>query len=274
MRPQKNFSLKSTVSIATVLIGSVALLGLPAKAQTNSNGGQSPNTSPNTITQPSNTAPNTTPGNTTPGTITPGNTIPSNTTPGNAAPTNLPSAPTTNTPATPGIAPAPNSPAANTNTPATTPTAATNDRYLSELLGQAAGTGSFSILARAVEAAGVTNALRDTGEKYTIFAPTDEAFQALPPDTLERLLRPENRELLREVLAYHVVPGAVTSKDLRSGLVNTLGGGVAVSVAPDRIVVNDASIIQPDIQAANGVIHVVNRVLMPQQLRQRLASLQ
>ena len=276
---KNSFSLQHTLSITAALVGLATVLGLPAKAQVNSGSGQSPNG----ITQPNNTAPsNTAPSNTAPTApinTAPGSTTPSNTAPGTTAPTaptNVPSAPTPNTTTTPGVnTPSINTPTTNaptTNAPAASTPAATNDRSLSELLGQAAGTGSFSTLARAVEAAGVTNTLRETGEKFTIFAPTDEAFAALPPDVLERLFRPENRELLREVLAYHVVPGAVSSKDLRTGLIDTLGGGIAVRVTPDRIVVNDGSVVQPDIQAENGVIHVVNRVLMPEELRQRLIS--
>lgn len=273
---KNSFSLQRTLSVAAALVGFATISGLPAKAQVNSGSGQSPNG----VTQPNNTAPiNTAPTNTAPTNTAPTNTAPSNTAPSNTAPTNIPSAPTTpnTTPATPGAntpaitAPTTNAPA--TSAPAANAPAATNDRYLAELLTQAAGTGSFSTLARAVEAAGVGDTLRETGEKFTIFAPTDEAFAALPPDVLERLLRPENRDLLREVLAYHVVPGAVSSKDLRTGLIDTLGGGIAVRVTPDRIIVNDGSVVQPDIQAANGVIHVVNRVLMPEQLRQRLVSL-
>jgi uncharacterized surface protein with fasciclin (FAS1) repeats len=145
---------------------------------------------------------------------------------------------------------------------------------VTDLLRQASSSGSFSTLARAVQAAGVANAIPQTGGQFTIFAPTDEAFAALPDGTLEKLLQPENQALLRQVLAYHVVPGTVTSQQLQTGVVDSLGGGLAVRVSDDRIVVNDASVIQPDIQASNGVIHVVNRVLLPEELRQQLTSLQ
>ncbi|MUG93987.1 fasciclin domain-containing protein [Scytonema sp. UIC 10036] len=130
---------------------------------------------------------------------------------------------------------------------------------------------SFSTLAQAVEAAGLANTL--ASGKYTVFAPTDEAFNnSLPQGAVEFLLKPENRTLLRQVLTYHVVPGEVTSNKLSTGSVNTLGGGVAVRVTPERVVVNDGSVIQPDIRAKNGVIHAVNRVLLPEQLRQTIAS--
>jgi uncharacterized surface protein with fasciclin (FAS1) repeats len=186
---------------------------------------------------------------------------------------------------TPGANTQQNAPGANqletapTNTPNAAPSPAnpqiqTSNQYLTNLLRQVAGTtDSFDTLAQAVQAAGVTNAL-SSGQSYTIFAPTDEAFAELPQGTVQALLRPENRELLRQVLAYHVVPGRVNSGALSTGKVETLGGGIAVRVTPDRVVVNNGSVIRADIPAANGVVHVVNRVLLPSQLRQQLVNLQ
>lgn len=215
---------------------------------------QSPLQTPGTTTRPGT---GTTPGTTIqPGTMTqPGQgTQPGTVNPGTTSPST-------------GTAP--------TTRPAPTNPVNTGNQGLAELLGQAASAGTFSTLARAVQAAGVANAIPAAGnQQFTIFAPTDQAFAALPAGTLEKLLQPENQALLRQVLAYHVVPGEVTSGQLRTGVVNTLGGGVAVRVAEGQIIVNDASVIQPDIQASNGVIHVVNRVLLPEELRQRLISLQ
>lgn len=130
--------------------------------------------------------------------------------------------------------------------------------------------GSFNTLLRAGQAAGLLETLAGQGP-YTIFAPTDEAIAALPQGAVAAALRPENKALLRQILLYHVVPGRVTSSELSTGTVKTLGGGIAVRVAGDRIIVNDGSVVRPDIQASNGVAHVVNRLLIPQELRTRLA---
>ncbi|WP_206603142.1 fasciclin domain-containing protein [Leptolyngbya ohadii] len=267
-------SFKSQLRFLTVaavgLMGAVALN--PAQAQTTS----SPTSPTQPTTQPGLTTPGTSgtttqPGLTTPG--TPGTTQPGlGTTPGTSGTTTQPGLGTgTSTPGstnTPGVT-------APTTRPAPANQANTGNTGIAELLRQASSAGTFNTLARAVQAAGVANAIPATGDQqFTIFAPTDEAFAALPPGTLEKLLQPENQALLRQVLAYHVVPGEVTSSQLRTGVVDTLGGGVAVRVADGRVILNDASVVQPDIQAANGVIHVVNRVLLPAELRRQLISLQ
>jgi uncharacterized surface protein with fasciclin (FAS1) repeats len=184
---------------------------------------------------------------------------------------------------TPPTAPNPNA------TPPATPPAAqpaptpddaapptSSNASLTELLQQVStqqnpSGNSFNTLAQAVAAADVAPLLQDTGP-VTIFAPTDSAFAELPDGALELLLRPENRNLLRQVLAYHVVPGEVTSSQLQTGGVDTLNGGIAVRVTPERIVVNDGSVIRADIQASNGVVHAVNRVLLPPQIRQQLTA--
>lgn len=206
----------------------------------------------------------TTPGTTTPGAGTPGTTEPSTT-----PPTTTPS-PDATTPATepPAAQPAP---APDTATPPIS-----SDASLTELLQQvstqqAPSGNSFNTLAQAVTAADVAPLLQNSGP-VTIFAPTDSAFAELPDGALEFLLRPENRNLLRQVLAYHVVPGEVTSSELQTGAVDTLNGGLAVRVTPERIVVNDGSVIRADIQASNGVVHAVNRVLLPPQIRQQLVT--
>ncbi len=150
----------------------------------------------------------------------------------------------------------------------TTATGASANANIVEL---AASNESFNTLAKAVQEAGLADTLSGSGP-YTVFAPTDEAFADLPDGALEYLLQPENKSLLQQVLTYHVVPAKVTSNQLSTGSVNTLGGGVAVRIAEDRVIVNNGSVVQPDIQASNGVIHAINRVLLPTKLRQTLIS--
>lgn len=129
----------------------------------------------------------------------------------------------------------------------------------------------FTALAAALEAADLTETLASEGP-YTVFAPTDEAFAALPAGALEFLLQPENKALLQQVLTYHVADGAILSSDLSTGTVETLGGGLAVQVDSEGVIINDASVIGADIEASNGIIHVVNQVLLPEDLRQTLAE--
>jgi uncharacterized surface protein with fasciclin (FAS1) repeats len=151
---------------------------------------------------------------------------------------------------------------------------ATANQPLTSLLQQASGAGSFTTLARAVAAAGLTNELQNQSGNFTILAPTDAAFAALPQGALDRLLQPENRALLRQVLSYHVIPQEVGSSNFSTGSTRVLGGGIAVRVTPERIIVNDGSVVQPDIQAQNGVVHGISRVLMPRELREQIAALQ
>jgi len=135
----------------------------------------------------------------------------------------------------------------------------------------ASSSESFNTLVQAVQAANLGGTLSGEGP-YTVFAPTDEAFSQLPDGALEFLLQPENQDLLAQVLQYHVVSGSVTSGQLTTGGVDTLNGGVAVRVSDSGVVVNNASVVNADIQASNGVIHAVNRVLLPESLQQQLAS--
>lgn len=135
----------------------------------------------------------------------------------------------------------------------------------------AGSSDSFNTLVQAVQAANLGNTLSGEGP-YTVFAPTDAAFEALPDGALDFLLQPENQDLLAQVLQYHVVSGSVTSDQLSTGGVSTLNGGVAVRVSDAGVVVNNASVVNPDIQTSNGVIHAVNRVLLPEALQQQLAS--
>lgn len=135
----------------------------------------------------------------------------------------------------------------------------------------AANDDDFDTLVQAVEAAGLDDTLAEGGP-FTVFAPTDAAFDNLPDGTLDALLRPENRDLLTDILTYHVVPDEVPSDELETGGLDTLNGGLAVQVNPDRVVVNDASVVRPDIDANNGVIHGINRVLIPPATRAALES--
>lgn len=130
----------------------------------------------------------------------------------------------------------------------------------------AASNPAFSTLVQAVKAAGLVETLSGK-EPFTVFAPTNEAFAALPKGTLQKLLKPENRDLLRKVLTYHVVSGDLMAKNLRSGRVATVEGSpVAVQVRQGSIRVNNANVVKADVDAKNGVIHVIDRVLLPSDL--------
>ena len=124
----------------------------------------------------------------------------------------------------------------------------------------AASNGNFSTLVAAVDAAGLVDALSGDGP-LTVFAPTDEAFGALPEGTIEALLAdPEG--VLTDILTYHVVAGNVLSTDLESGEVETLNGHhVEIEVEDGSVMVNDANVVTADIIACNGVIHVIDAVL-------------
>ncbi|MBE9100153.1 fasciclin domain-containing protein [filamentous cyanobacterium LEGE 07170] len=126
----------------------------------------------------------------------------------------------------------------------------------------ASGNEDFETLVAAVQAADLVDDLSSEGP-FTVFAPTDDAFDLLPDDVLAALLEPENEDLLTDILLYHVVPDEVTSDELESGGLDTLNGGLAIAVEPDNVVVNNASVVLPDVDASNGVIHAINRVLVP-----------
>jgi uncharacterized surface protein with fasciclin (FAS1) repeats len=126
---------------------------------------------------------------------------------------------------------------------------------------------SFHTLAAALKAAGLDQVL-DTQGPVTLFAPTDKAFEALPAGTLQRLLQPQNREALREVLAYHLVAGNYPSSDIQAGEVETAGGApVTITTRDGAVTVGGASVVEPDINAQNGVIHAIDKVLLPPNLQ-------
>ncbi len=130
----------------------------------------------------------------------------------------------------------------------------------------ASGNKSFSTLVTAVKAAGLVETLSGKGP-FTVFAPTNEAFNALPKATLESLLKPENKAKLQKVLTYHVVSGTVMAKDVKPGSVKTVQGSpVTVKVQGGKVMINNANVITTDIKASNGVIHVIDKVLLPPNL--------
>ena len=150
-------------------------------------------------------------------------------------------------------------------TPAPVPTTPGASTGSENLVALAAANGSFKTLTAALKAADLTATLEGTGP-FTIFAPNDQAFAALPQEALQELLKPENKALLVKILTYHVVPGKVTSTDLKSGAVKSVeGGSINVKVDPATGVSlnDDAKVVQPDIQASNGVIHAIDKVILP-----------
>ncbi len=127
----------------------------------------------------------------------------------------------------------------------------------------ASGAGTFKTLVAAVKAAGLVDTLSGKGP-FTVFAPTDAAFAKLPPGTLDSLLKPENKKKLQTILLYHVVAGKVLSTDLKSGPVKTVeGGDITVDLSGGAVKINDATVTKADIPASNGVIHVIDTVLLP-----------
>ena len=127
----------------------------------------------------------------------------------------------------------------------------------------AASNGSFKTLTAALKAAGLDKTL-GAGGPYTVFAPTDEAFAALPKGAIDELLKPENKDTLVKILTYHVVQGENTSSSLTSGETKTLeGASVQVKVGSSGVMVNDAKVVKADIKASNGVIHVIDKVILP-----------
>lgn len=128
----------------------------------------------------------------------------------------------------------------------------------------ASETDALSTLVAAVQAAGLVEVLQGDGP-FTVFAPTNEAFAALPDGTLESLLLEENRDLLVQILTYHVVPGKVMSTDLSNGMTagTVEGTDITVTINGYGVSINDASVVQADVEATNGVVHVIDSVILP-----------
>ena len=131
------------------------------------------------------------------------------------------------------------------------------------IVGVAASAGQFNTLVAAVKAAGLVDTLNGKGP-FTVFAPTDEAFAKLPAGTVESLLKPENKEKLVGILTYHVVPGKVMAADVKTMKAKTVNGQkLAIKVADGKVTVDNATVIKTDIAASNGVIHVIDSVVLP-----------
>jgi len=156
----------------------------------------------------------------------------------------------------PAAAPAP------TQAPAPTKAVATEAPAMKDIVDTAVAAGSFKTLATALQAAGLVDALKGAGP-FTVFAPTDEAFAALPAGTVEGLLK--DPKALGEILKYHVVAGKVLAADAaKLTEAKTLQGSpIAISVKDGKVMINDAEVISADVMAKNGVIHVINKVILP-----------
>lgn len=136
--------------------------------------------------------------------------------------------------------------------------------HAADIVDTAAGAGQFNTLVAAVKAAGLVETLKGPGP-FTVFAPTDEAFKKLPAGTVEDLLKPENKDKLTAILTYHVVPGKTMSADIagKEMMVKSVQGSEISINAKDGVMVDNAKVTTPDIAADNGVIHVIDTVIMP-----------
>ena len=140
-------------------------------------------------------------------------------------------------------------------------TAAFADGHTADIVDTAVAAGNFTTLLAAVEAAGLVETLKGEGP-FTVFAPTDDAFAALPEGTVEGLLA--DPEALAAILTYHVVPGKVMSTDLSDGMMAPTVNGAEVTIGTDGgVTVNGANVVTADVEASNGVIHVIDAVIMP-----------
>jgi uncharacterized surface protein with fasciclin (FAS1) repeats len=132
-----------------------------------------------------------------------------------------------------------------------------------DIVDTALSAGNFTTLAAALGAADLIGALKSDGP-FTVFAPTDDAFAKIPPQALSELLQPENKAKLTAILTYHVVPGKVTAHEVANlESATTLQGQTLKISKQDGVRINDARVIAPDVEATNGIIHVIDTVLMP-----------
>jgi uncharacterized surface protein with fasciclin (FAS1) repeats len=133
-----------------------------------------------------------------------------------------------------------------------------------DIVETAVGAGQFKTLAAALQAAGLIETLKGNGP-FTVFAPTDEAFAKLPKGTVEDLLKPENKAKLTAVLTYHVVPGKVMAADVvKVTEARTVqGGSLKVKTSGGKVMIDNATVVKTDIAASNGVIHVIDTVVLP-----------
>jgi transforming growth factor-beta-induced protein len=133
-----------------------------------------------------------------------------------------------------------------------------------DIVDTAVAAGQFGTLVQAVQAAGLVETLKGEGP-FTVFAPTDEAFGKLPPGTLEDLLKPENKEQLTAILTYHVVPSKAMAADVvdMTSATTVNGKDLAIKVEDGTVMVDGAKVVQADIECSNGVIHVIDGVVLP-----------
>jgi uncharacterized surface protein with fasciclin (FAS1) repeats len=132
-----------------------------------------------------------------------------------------------------------------------------------DIVAVASGAGIFNTLVAAVKAAGLVETLQSPGP-FTVFAPTDEAFSKLPKGTVENLLKPENKDKLVAILTYHVLAGKVMAADVKTMKAKTVNGNeLDLKVAGGVVTVNNAKVIKTDVAASNGVIHVIDTVVLP-----------
>jgi len=134
-----------------------------------------------------------------------------------------------------------------------------------DIVDTAVEAGQFETLVAAVQAAGLVETLKGEGP-FTVFAPTDEAFAALPEGTVESLLEEENRDQLQSILTYHVVSGKIMAEDAMAAdsATTVQGQDLTITTMDGSVMIDDATVIQADIEASNGVIHVIDGVLMPE----------
>ncbi len=132
------------------------------------------------------------------------------------------------------------------------------------IVGLASETATLSTLVTAVTQAGLVETLQGDGP-FTVFAPTDEAFAALPEGTLENLLKEENKQQLVDILTFHVVPNKVMSGDLSDGMTAATvnGAELTIAITDGNVMINDANVVSADVAASNGVVHVIDKVLLP-----------
>ncbi|MCB9394094.1 MAG: fasciclin domain-containing protein [Acidimicrobiaceae bacterium] len=152
-----------------------------------------------------------------------------------------------------------------TTTAATAATTPVTDEPAAEgdIVAVAAANPSFTTLVAAVQAAGLVETLQGAGP-FTVFAPTDDAFAALPDGLLDALLLPENVDVLTQILTFHVVPSQVLAADVTAGEVPTVQGQSLTITTDGGVQVFDANVVQTDVMATNGVIHVIDQVLVPE----------
>lgn len=153
-------------------------------------------------------------------------------------------------------------PAASESAAAAEPSMASEAPMAGDIIEVASTTDGFATLTAAVTAAGLVETLQGEGP-FTVFAPTDEAFAALPAGVLDALLLPENKDALTKILTYHVVAGKVMAADVTDGDVPTVEGQNVTLSTADGVTVNGAKVIQADVETSNGVIHAIDAVILP-----------